>query len=33
MGKKSRKVAGWIMLILMFGSFAATIIGYIISAK
>ena len=33
MNKNVRKIAGWIMLILMFGSFIATIVGYIISSN
>ena len=30
MSKKTRKIAAWIMVILMIGSVAATIIGYAI---
>jgi len=32
MSKKARKIAAWIMVILMVGSVVATIIGYAIAA-
>lgn len=31
MNKKTRKIATWVMVILMLGSVVATIIGYVLS--
>ncbi len=33
MKKRTRKIIVWIMLLLMVGSFFATIIGYILAAR
>ena len=33
MSKKTRSIIGWTMLIIMVGSFVATLIGYALSAK
>ena len=33
MGKRTRKIVGWAMFIIMVGSVIATLVGYALSAK